>query len=59
MKYRVLSQTVKDKKYIVEHFDTGKWTCECPAYMYRREDGALCKHINRAKEYLKEKGITI
>ncbi len=50
--YRIASFTQPDKEYIVGEKLDGKWTCTCPAYIYRRgrkytlpSGQGVCKHI--------------
>ncbi len=50
--YRIRSFSDPDKEYIIGERKDGKWTCTCPAFVYRRgrkyelPDGQkVCKHI--------------
>jgi len=45
--FRVKSSSKEDVYYTVVKGTTGKWTCDCPDYSYRKKE---CKHIKEAQE---------
>src|SRR5215831_15236895 len=38
-----------DKTYRVEELSPGRWTCSCPAEMYRKRGAEHCKHCEAAR----------
>lgn len=46
-KYTVNGQDGKPK-YLLAHNSTGKWTCTCPGFKYRKQ----CKHVNALETLL-------
>jgi len=47
--WNVRSHTDRKKLYSVELIDGKEWTCNCPAFVYRKNDNYKCKHIKQVE----------
>jgi hypothetical protein len=56
--YQVTSQNPKNQrevKYLVYRDRFGQWFCNCPAYLYSKDqDKPTCKHVLRVQAMIKE-----
>lgn len=50
--FKIKSFTDPNKEYVVRHFDTGEWKCNCPHFITREKRIGECKHIVEAKKQL-------
>ena len=48
--WNIRSHTDRKKTYAVELSDGTKWVCNCPAFIYRKSDNYICKHIKQVQE---------
>jgi len=49
---KIPSKSQLGVEWTVEYLSDGRWLCDCPAGMWRREGDSLCRHVRQVKNEL-------